>query len=124
MRTRRTRRGAASARFAQMYLQGGTIDGVRLLAEDTVAEMTRNQIGKLGWRGLGFELNASFYMGTLASPGIFGHTGFTGTSFVVDPSRELVVVLLTNRVHPTAGPSINSLRAAVANAAMAAAEVA
>lgn len=109
------------ARFAQTYLQGGVIDGVRLLDEATVADMTRNQIGKLGWRGLGWELNASFYMGKLASDVTFGHTGYAGTSVVIDPRRDLVVVLLTNRVHPTAdGPSINGLRAAVANAAMAA----
>lgn len=111
------------AHFGQMYLQGGEIDGTRLLSEDSVAEMTRNQIGKLGARGIGWELNASFYMGKLASNATFGHTGFTGTSLVIDPRRDLVVVLLTNRVHPTVdGPSINSLRMAVANAAMAAAE--
>jgi len=34
-------------------------------------------------------------------PDAFGHTGFTGTSLWIDPSRELFVVLLTNRVHPT-----------------------
>jgi CubicO group peptidase (beta-lactamase class C family) len=109
------------ARLAQLYLEGGSMDGVRLLSPETVAEMTHNQIGKLGWRGLGWELNASYYMGRLAGPRTYGHTGFTGTSVVVDPQRQLIVVLLTNRVHPTPnGPSINPLRQAVANAAMAA----
>ncbi|NOT09538.1 MAG: beta-lactamase family protein [Gemmatimonadales bacterium] len=47
----------------------------------------------------------------------FGHTGFTGTSLWVDPTRELVVVLLTNRVHPTRNnPAIGPLRIGVANA--------
>jgi len=107
-------------RLAQVYLDGGTLDGVRLLRQATVAEMTRNQIGKLGWRGLGWELNTQYYMGQLASPSTFGHTGFTGTSVVVDPRRQLIVVLLTNRVHPTADgpPGINALRQAVANASM------
>jgi CubicO group peptidase (beta-lactamase class C family) len=110
-------------RFGQLYLDGGVLDGVRLLRADTVAEMTRNQIGRLGWRGIGWELNASFYMGRLASPRTFGHTGFTGTSLVIEPSRRLIVVLLTNRVHPTRnGPSINATRQAVANAARAAFE--
>ena len=36
-----------------------------------------------------------------ASPASYGHTGFTGTYFWVDPKEELVVVLLTNRVHPS-----------------------
>ncbi len=39
-------------------------------------------------------------MGRLASPLTFGHTGFTGTSIVVDARRRLVLVLLTNRAHP------------------------
>lgn len=40
--------------------------------------------------------------GTRMSPRAFGHTGFTGTSLWIDPDRMLYVVLLTNRVHPTA----------------------
>jgi CubicO group peptidase (beta-lactamase class C family) len=113
------------SRFAQMYLDGGILDGTRLLKEETVAEMTRNQIGDLEWRGLGWELNADYYMGHLASPQTYGHTGFTGTSLVVDPRRQLIVVLLTNRVHPTRkGPSENPARQAVADAALAAADAA
>jgi CubicO group peptidase (beta-lactamase class C family) len=106
--------------LGQAFLDSGTHAGTQWLRPDTVAEMTRNQIGKLGWRGLGWELNAGFYMGRLAAEHTFGHTGFTGTSLVVDPEHQLVVVLLTNRVHPTReGPSINPLRQAVANAALA-----
>jgi CubicO group peptidase (beta-lactamase class C family) len=37
----------------------------------------------------------------LLDPSSIGHTGFTGTSIWIDPTRELVIVLLTNRVHPT-----------------------
>jgi CubicO group peptidase (beta-lactamase class C family) len=40
-------------------------------------------------------------MGALATSGAVGHTGFTGTSLVIDRTRGLVVVLLTNRVHPS-----------------------
>jgi CubicO group peptidase (beta-lactamase class C family) len=113
------------ARFGQAYLDGGVAGDVRILRAGTVAEMTRNQIGGLDWRGLGWELNADYYMGHLASPQTYGHTGFTGTSLVVDPRRELVVVLLANRVHPTRdGPSQNPLRQALADAAMAAADAA
>lgn len=39
--------------------------------------------------------------GSLLSPRSIGHTGFTGTSIWIDPTRDLVIVLLTNRVHPT-----------------------
>jgi uncharacterized protein YbbC (DUF1343 family)/CubicO group peptidase (beta-lactamase class C family) len=112
-------------RFAQMYMNGGVLDGVRLLKPETVAEMTRNQIGRLEERGLGWELNADYYMGHLASPTTYGHTGFTGTSLVIDPTRQLIVVLLTNRVHPTRnGPSENPARQVVADAALAAADAA
>jgi len=54
-------------------------------------------------------------MGELSSPRAFGHTGFSGTSIVCDPSRDLVLVLLTNRAHPNwswANP--DPVRAAVA----------
>jgi CubicO group peptidase (beta-lactamase class C family) len=113
------------ARFAQVFLDGGSAGSVRLLQPDTVAEMTRSQIEPLEWRALGFELNADYYMGRLASPATFGHTGFTGTSLVIDPRRDLIVVLLANRVHPTRnGPSQNPTRQAIANAALAAADAA
>ncbi len=53
--------------------------------------------------------------GPLLANWSFGHTGFTGTSVWVDPSRALVVVLLTNRVHPTRdNPRVGPLRRAVA----------
>ena len=105
--------------FGQMYLNGGTYNGARILAPETVSEMTRNQVGNLGDRGLGWQLNASYYMGDLASPQTYGHTGFTGTSMVADPRRELVVVLLTNRVHPTRyGPNVDPVRRAVADAVL------
>ena len=52
----------------------------------------------------------------------FGHTGFTGTSIWVDPDREIVIVLLTNRVHPTRNtPAFGLIRAVVADAVMRAA---
>lgn len=51
----------------------------------------------LGWDTPSDESSA----GTKMSRASFGHTGFTGTSIWIDPSRELVVVVLSNRVHPT-----------------------
>jgi hypothetical protein len=64
--------------------------------------------------GLGFELNQRFYMGALASPSTAGHTGFTGTSLVIDPLSRSFVVLLSNRVHPRREWSnVNGARRAV-----------
>ncbi|HEX8871666.1 MAG TPA: serine hydrolase, partial [Candidatus Acidoferrum sp.] len=49
----------------------------------------------------------------------FGHTGFTGTSIWIDPDRQLFVVLLTNRVHPTReNHKIAEVRPAVHDAVM------
>lgn len=59
--------------------------------------------------------------GELLSPGSFGHTGFTGTSLWIDPVRQLVFVLLTNRVHPHAREGIGIVRARFHNAAVTAA---
>jgi CubicO group peptidase (beta-lactamase class C family) len=54
-------------------------------------------------------------MGDLSGPETMGHTGFTGTSIVVNPVKETVVILLTNKVHPTRNaPSTNPIRQEVA----------
>ena len=55
-------------------------------------------------------------MGALSSPVTAGHTGFTGTSIVIDPLAHSFVILLTNRVHPTRNwGNNNPSRAAVAS---------
>jgi serine-type D-Ala-D-Ala carboxypeptidase len=48
-----------------------------------------------------FASPSSAWAGHLMSMRAFGHTGFTGTSIAIDPSRDLFVVLLSNRVDPT-----------------------
>lgn len=55
-------------------------------------------------RGLGWQLRSDSVASRMLSPRAFGHTGFTGTSLWIDPERDLIVVLLTNRVHPCAAP--------------------
>ena len=57
--------------------------------------------------------------GTIMSAEAFGHTGFTGTSIWIDPPREVIVILLTNRVHPTRNtPNFSIVRGVVADAVM------
>jgi len=54
-------------------------------------------------RGFGWDIDSPFSSnrGDMFPVGSFGHTGFTGTSIWIDPDRQLFVVFLTNRVHPT-----------------------
>ncbi|GAA3516947.1 serine hydrolase domain-containing protein [Actinocatenispora rupis] len=105
--------------FAQTYLNGGRYGKARILAEDTVRLMLHDHTSALfpdDPHGLGWELGLNWYMGALASPVTFGHTGYTGTSIVVDPLAGSFVVLLTNRVHPSRDWGSNNIaRRAVAD---------
>ncbi len=58
--------------------------------------------------------------GDLLSPETYGHTGYTGTSLIIDPQNDLAVIVLTNRVHPEDKGSVVQLRGQVANAVAAA----
>jgi CubicO group peptidase (beta-lactamase class C family) len=89
--------------LAQTLLDGGRHGRTRILRASTVRAMLRNHNAGFPGdaHGLGFELNQRRYMGPLASPVTFGHTGYTGTSLVVDPAADAFVVLLTNTVHPS-----------------------
>jgi CubicO group peptidase (beta-lactamase class C family) len=93
------------ARFGETLRRGGEVDGTRILRDTTVSEMRRDQLPEgiePGFRhGLGLRIADATFMGSLAASGAVGHTGFTGTSLVIDSARSLVVVLLTNRVHPS-----------------------
>ena len=97
--------------IGQLMLNGGTYNGKRLLSADVLKlALTNANPGKpaidadrphrTADHGLGFELNQTWFMGKLAAPTTYGHTGFTGTSLLVSPARKMVVVLLTNRAHP------------------------
>lgn len=95
--------GTASAvgSFARHLLQvlGGRTGVFR---KETVREFTARRSDVPGSRALAWDtMLPTSSCGTLMSPLAFGHTGFTGTSLWIDPVREIYVVLLTNRVHPT-----------------------
>ncbi|GGJ98820.1 hypothetical protein GCM10007063_21370 [Lentibacillus kapialis] len=103
--------------FAQMILNDGTYQGTRILETETVDIMEQNQLPEFpgNAHSLSWELNQDWYMGDLSGPVTMGHTGFTGTSIVINPNKETVAILLTNKVHPTReAPSTNPIRRAVA----------
>ncbi|HMA01346.1 MAG: serine hydrolase domain-containing protein [Gemmatimonas sp.] len=69
----------------------------------------------LGWDTPSENSSAGHFMSAQS----FGHTGYTGTSIWVDPTRDIVIVLLTNRVNPTRDtPKFGMLRAVIADAVM------
>lgn len=114
------------AAFAQMMLNGGIYAHHRLLARSTVAEFTaRREIGDSA-RALGWDVPvAPSSSGRYFSNQSYGHIGFTGTTLWIDPERELFVVLLTNRVHPTrANDKIREVRPAVHDAVVEALDLA
>jgi CubicO group peptidase (beta-lactamase class C family) len=102
--------------FVQMLLNGGSYNGVQILKPSTVARWTARQRPDAS-RALGWDTpSPNSSAGRYFSARSFGHTGFTGTSIWADPERELIVVLLTNRVNPTRdNQKIGPLRRAVAD---------
>ncbi len=92
--------------LAQTMLNGGTYAGHRILSADSVRKMTTNYNTAFPGdsHGLGFELDQRFYMGGLSSPSTAGHTGYTGTSIVIDTmSRSFAIVLSTASTPAAAG---------------------
>lgn len=93
------------ALFLQMLCQHGALpDGTHYLAPATVELAMRNHTpGMAQGRGLSFYLPAydNGYTGDLFPPQTVGHTGFTGSSFALDPTSGLYVIFLTNRICPS-----------------------
>src|SRR5467141_3996281 len=90
------------AAFCQMLLNGGIYAHQRILRRATIAQFTTPQQLSGGTRTLGWAVpTEGGSSGHYFSAHSFGHTGFTGTSIWIDLDRQLFVVLLTNRVHPT-----------------------
>ena len=91
------------ARFLQMTLNGGVLDGVRILSPNAVALMHTNMVGTLhstdglGF-GLGFETVDRFGAAGLRSAGSYGWGGAYGSWYSADPKERLVLVLMIQLV--------------------------
>jgi uncharacterized protein YbbC (DUF1343 family)/CubicO group peptidase (beta-lactamase class C family) len=102
----------------QVLLDGGKWKGKRFLSPAAVAMLTSIQSpAGLRPRFVGWDSDPDGMgpRGDLFPFGGWGHTGFTGTSVWTDPATRIVVVVLTNRVHPAGGGSADPLRRRVAN---------
>jgi CubicO group peptidase (beta-lactamase class C family) len=106
------------SRFAQMLLNGGELDGARILRQQTIRDMTRiqnpgavNKSGDPDRRGLLWDL----YVPDPDDTGVnalfaFGHTGYTGTAIRVYPKQGVYIIALTNRVHPDDTSKVTGIR--------------
>jgi CubicO group peptidase (beta-lactamase class C family) len=105
--------------YCQMLLSKGSYAGKQYIKPSTIEIFTKRQ-SKLVNRGYGFDRKSKGFStaGSLTSDQTFGHTGFTGTCYWIDPKRNLAVILLTNRAYPhrSYGHNINQIRAKVADA--------
>lgn len=89
-------------RFARAVLGHGGGGSDRVLSRASVRLMAQRQWqDDDGEYGLGWDRLRPRYMDGLDDADALGHTGFTGTSLVISPRRDLAMILLTNRVHPT-----------------------
>ena len=102
-----------------MLLNGGSWQGQQILSPLTVEKMQQIPAGFEAFgRCLGWDKSSPYASnkGDLLSDAAFGHTGYTGTSIVIDPKNDLAIILLTNAVHPIDKTNVVRLRAEVANA--------
>ena len=103
------------AKIFQMWLNGGEYGSERLVSKETLTLFTQSKSGR-SRRGLGFdkpEINNTRLSPTspLAPASVYGHTGFTGTSFWVDPDNQMIYIFLSNRVYPSRTPNrLSSLK--------------
>jgi CubicO group peptidase (beta-lactamase class C family) len=107
------------AKFCQMLLQHGRLNGVEIFLPETVASMTSPQSpdGKPNIRGFGWDIQSTYssVKGSFFSATSYGHTGYTGTSLWIDPQTQTFLIILTNRVHPDGKGNVKELRTELAD---------
>ncbi len=99
------------ARFCQMMLNGGALDGARLVSRKTVELMTHDQLGKSAPDqafGLGFGVAGKGPLHELGTPGTYSWGGFFYTGFFIDPKEELIGIFMA-QLHPTGGLNLDRL---------------
>ncbi len=100
------------ARFARMMLQGGELDGVRVLPAETVRALVTPVDGRaLGWNVRTDAEQRAFRAAheSAMSVSSFGHSGWTGTWMRIDPENDVFALVLSNDVHPDARGDVRPL---------------
>jgi CubicO group peptidase (beta-lactamase class C family) len=104
--------------LAAALMNGGTYNGKRILSPMGVRVMTTvSESLKQFGRSPGWDLHSDYASnkGDLFGANTYGHTGYTGTSIIIDPDNQIAVILLANRVHPNDDGNTVRLRSFVAN---------
>ena len=110
------------SRWVRMVLNGGELDGVRVLSREMARRMAEGVAMPDGAnsRGLGVDVDSGFSPAPrgdrFAAGTTFGHTGYTGGCFWADAGAGVFYVLLTNRVHPDDSGKVGGVRRVVATA--------
>jgi CubicO group peptidase (beta-lactamase class C family) len=99
-------------RFCQMLLNGGELDGTRLLSPKSVELISQNHVGEL-LEGMGYGLGFGTYSKTshlseLGSVGAYYWGGFFYTSFIIDPKEEMIAIFM-GQLYPTGGLNLSDL---------------
>ena len=106
------------ATLASLFLNEGQASGQQILSPASIRVMSSlplglEQIGRTpGWD---FDTAYSWNQGDLLHDNSFGHTGFTGTSIVIDPQAELAIIILTNKLHSKEPIDMGSLFMRIVN---------
>lgn len=97
------------AKLYQMFLNEGEYGGERFLSNETMRLFTTTK-SSVSRRGLGFDKpdirnNNASPTSPQAPVSVYGHTGYTGTSFWIDPTNQMIYIFLSNRVYPSRSPN-------------------
>ncbi len=106
-----------------MLLNGGELDGARILSPGSVAQMTAPEALPDGvTRGLGWDMASPYssWTGGAFSASSYGHTGYTGTALWIDPATGTFLIILTSRLYPYDEGNAMPLRRRVAQVVAAA----
>ena len=97
--------------FCLMLSNDGSYNGIQVLSSESINLMTKNQIGSINYPwdegvkfGYGFSVVTDESLSKLIdSNGSFGWSGAAGTRFTIDPEKKLILILMTQRMHPWSG---------------------
>ncbi|CEJ94322.1 hypothetical protein VHEMI09861 [[Torrubiella] hemipterigena] len=101
-----------TARFCQMILNNGSYAGHQILSKESVDMIFTNYNARFGdgyGHGAGFELDQYYTAGPMANLQAASHTGFTGTSMVIDRASGTLFIHMASRVHPSRNWSSNNI---------------